>query len=178
MRTTIILCIVLVGLGVLGSWMYVQPGKAVTAVQTAMDRDDPALLAPWLDLDALRSNLKNREAAKLPGPDGPGGLLGLLGHALADTVIGALAQGVATPEGVLALLRGAAASSPGIEGKTPRTPSERLFSQASTKLLGFHRYVVSAPMRGDAVLQLVFVRHGTKWLLSDLVVATPAKESL
>lgn len=178
MRYTALVIVLVVGVGTLGAWMYAQPGKTYQAVQTAMDREDPAMLAPLLDLEAIRSNIKNREAAKLsPGtpPDGPAGLLGLFGQALADSVIGAFVQGVATPEGVLALLRGAAASAVPAEGKTPRTPSERLFAQASTELIGFDRYVVSAPMRGGSALRLVFSRQGTKWLLSDIELAKPVK---
>lgn len=178
MRYTALVFVLVAGIGTLGAWMHAQPGKAYMAVQTAMDRDDPAMLAPLLDLEAIRSNMKNREAARLsPGApgDGPGGLLGLFGQALADSVIGAFVQGVATPEGVLALLRGAAASAPPAEGKTPRTPSERLFGQASAELSGFDRYVVSAPMRGGAALRLVFARQGVKWLLSDIELAKALK---
>lgn len=181
MRNTIILCVLIAAMAVGGAWLYTQPSKAFQAVQLAMDRDDPSLLAPWLDAQALRSNLKNREAAKLPGalqPGAPGsgnqpglpGIFGMLGQALADSVLGAITQNLATPEGVLALLRGAAAGAQTPEGKTPRTPSERLFAQVSTELLGFDRYVVSAQFRPNAVLQLVFTRQGTKWLLSDIEV--------
>jgi len=177
MRTTIILCVTIAVFGVFGAWLHAQPGKAFNTVQTAMDRDDAAMLAPCLDLTALRSNIKNREAAKLPGEmpkEGVPGLLGLLGQALADTVIGALAQGMATPEGILALLRGAAASAPDLPGKSPRTPSERLFGQAKTELIGFDRYVVSAPMKGGSVFTLVFSRQGTQWKVSDLEVVKPS----
>jgi len=176
MRNTIILCVLIAAMAVGGAWLYVQPSKAFQAVQLAVDRDDPALLAPWLDAQALRSNLKNREAAKLPAPLGPDaqtglpGLFGMLGQALADTVLGAITQNLATPEGVLALLRGAAAGAQTPPNKTPRTPSERLFAQASAELFGFDRYVVSAPIRPNAMLQLVFTRQGTKWLLSDIEV--------
>lgn len=175
MRNTIILCVLIAAMAVGGAWLYSQPSKAYQAVQLAMDRDDPALLAPWLDTAALRSNIKNREAAKLPplGPDAqPGlpGLLGMLGQALADSVLGALTQNLATPEGVLALLRGAAAGAQPPEGKTPRTPSERLFAQASAELFGFDRYVVTAPLGAKAALMLVFTRQGAKWLLSDIEV--------
>ena len=177
MRNTIILCVAIAVLGVFGAWLHAQPGKAFNTVQMAMDRDDAAMLAPCLDLAALRSNIKNREAAKLPGDmprEGIPGLLGLLGQALADSIFGALAQGVATPEGILALLRGAAASAPDLPGKTPRTPSERLFAQAKTELIGFDRYVVSAPMKGGSVFILVFTRHGAQWQVSDLEVVKPA----
>jgi len=182
MRYTALVIVLVVGVGALGAWIHTQPSKAVLAVQTAMDRDDPSLLAPWLDLEALRSNIKNREASKLPGEmptdmpgDGFGSLLGLFGKALADSVIGALVQGVATPEGVLAMLRGASASAISPEGAAPATPSERLFAQARTQLIGFDTYVVSAPMRGGSTLKLVFKRHGTRWLLSDLAVSPPAQ---
>lgn len=174
MRNTIAICILVVGLGVFGAWLYVQPGKAVQGVKTALDQNDPAQLAPWLDLPALRSNIANRQTAKLPGAsnDGPAGLLGLFGQALADMMIGAAVQGVATPEGLLALLRGAAASAPVPEGAQPRTPSERLFARARTELSGFDRYIVTAPLKAGTELKLVFFRQGTNWRLSDLEIAT------
>lgn len=184
MRTTIILCVSIAVLAVFGAWLHAQPSKAYQAVQLSMDRDDPALLAPWLDLEAIRSNIKSREAARLqggmppPGQGGPGGLLGLLGQVLADSVIGALVQGVTTPEGVLAMLRAAAAAAPDVPGKTPSTPSERLFGRASTELVGFDRYVVSAQLKGNAVLKLVFARQGTQWKLSDIDVSKAAGDSL
>jgi len=177
MRNTIIVVILVAGIGGFCAWMAAQPVKAYHAVQNAVDRDDPAMLAPWLDLAAIRSNIKSRETAKLPSElpkDGIGGLLGLFGQALAESVIGALVQGMATPEGVLAMLRAAAANAPVPDGGTPRTPSERLFGQAKAELSGFDRYIVSAPMRGGATLKLVFARQGTKWLLSD-VLAVPAQ---
>jgi hypothetical protein len=181
MRNTIILCSAMAVLGVFAAWLHAQPGKAFNTVQMAMDRDDAAMLAPCLDLPTLRSNIKNREAAKLPGgmpKEGVPGLLGLLGQALADSVLGVLAQGVATPEAILAMLRGAAATAPDLPGKSPRTPSERLFGQAKTELIGFDRYVVTTPMRGNAVLRLVFSRQGTKWLLSDFEVASASPASV
>ena len=180
MRNTIIICIVVAALGVFGAWLYSQPGKALSAVQTAMDRDDPALLAPWLDLAALRSNIKNREATKLPegmSKGGPGGFLGLLGQALAESFIGALVQGMATPEGLLAVLRGAAANALEVESKTPHTPSERLFGHAKTELIGFDRYVVSAPMKDGTLFKLVFARQGTEWKMSDLEIVTASGEN-
>lgn len=174
MRTTIILCVSIAAMAVFGAWLHAKPGRAFQDLQIAMDRDDPALMAPLLDLDALKSNIKNREAAKLSQAapkDGPGALMGLFGQALADSVIGALVQGVVSPEGVLAMLRGAAASAPEIPGKAPKTPSERLFGQASTELIGFNRYVATAHLKGDAVLRLVFARTGTAWRLSDIEIA-------
>jgi hypothetical protein len=171
-------------LAVLGAWLHAQPSKAYQAVQLSMDRDDPALLAPWLDLPALRANIKSREAARLQGglppsgQGGPGGLLGLLGQVLTESVVGALVQGAATPEGVLAMLRGAAAAAPDIPDKAPRTPSERLFGRAGTELIGFDRYVVSAPLKGGAMLKLVFARQGTKWLLSDLDVSKASGDTM
>ncbi|MBI4803617.1 MAG: DUF2939 domain-containing protein [Desulfovibrio sp.] len=181
MRNTIILCVTMAALGVFAAWLHAQPGKAFNTVQMAMDRDDAAMLAPCLDLAALRSNIKNREAAKLSGgipKEGVPGLLGLIGQALADSVVGALAQGMATPETILAMLRGAAATAPELPGKSPRTPAERLFGQAKTELIGFDRYVVTTPMRGNSVLRLVFSRQGTKWLLSDFEVTTASPASI
>ena len=175
MRNTVIIAILIAGIGALGAWMYAQPGKTFATVKAAMDRDDPAMLAPVLDAPALRANIKSREAAKLSPhlpQEGPAGLLGMLGQALAEGVVGALTQGAATPEGVLALLRGAAASAqePARAGQpqAPRTPSERLFANARTDLSGFDRYLVSAPLKGGQTLILVFTRQGTTWLLSDL----------
>jgi len=184
MRNTIILCVAMAAFAVLGAWLHAQPSKAFQAVQLSMDRDDPALMAPWLDLTALRSNIKNREAARLSaglpkeGSPGLGGLLGLLGQALAEGFVGALTQGAATPEGVLAMLRAAATAAVPLPGKTPRTPSESLFGQARTELFGFDRYVVTTPLTGGANLQLVFARQGTRWLLSDLDVSKAAGETL
>jgi len=172
MRNTLIAAIAVAILAVGGSWIYAQPGKAYLAVQTAMDRDDPALLAPHVDFAALRSNIKNREAAKLPPEMAPdAGLLGLLGSALKDLVLGTVAESMSTPQGVLTMLRGAAASQGmGQEEAAPATPSQRLFVNAHSKLLDLRRYVVNAPLRGGATLQLLFTRGGLDWKLTDIAV--------
>ena len=175
MRKTYIAALVMAVLAVGGSWIYAQPGKAYLAIQAAMDRDDPALLAPYVDFAALRSNIKNREAARLSStlsPDAPG-FLGLLGSALKDLVVGSVAEGLGTPEGVLAMLRGAAASQGlGADDPAPATPSQRLFTRAHTNLLDLQRYMVNAPLRGGATLQLLFTRDGTVWKLTDITIVT------
>lgn len=178
MRKTYIAAIVMAVLAVGGAWIYTQPAKAYQAVQVAMDRDDPVLLEPYVDFMALRSNLKNREAAKLPlelSPDTPG-FLGLLGSALKDLMLGTMAESVSTPQGVLAMLRGAAVSQGvGQDDAAPATPSRRLFARAHAKLLDLHRYVVNAPLRGGVTLQLLFTRDGTVWKLTDIAVVKNAE---
>lgn len=184
MRNTLLIAILVAGLGALGAFLYAQPGKAFNTVKLAMDRGDAALLASVLDAPSMRSNMKNREAAKLSPTipqDGPAALLGMLGQALAEGVIGVLAQGAATPEGVLALLRSMAAAAQDPPQPTPslapRTPSERLFANAKTELSGFDRYAVSAPLKDGHTLVLVFARQGSAWLLSDVAFVKQADAS-
>ncbi len=173
MRKTILAAIAVAILAVGGSWIYSQPGKAYLAVKTAMDRDDPAMLAPHVDFAALRANIKNRAAAKLPPElsSDATGLLGMLGSAMKDMVLGTVAESMSTPQGVLAMLRGAAAGQGmGEPAPAPATPSERLFANAHSKLLDLRRFVVNAPLRDGTTLQLLFTREGTVWKLSDIAV--------
>ncbi len=183
MRNAFIAVAIAVAIGIVGVLMHAQPSRTLDAFAAAVDARDPALLAPYVDLDALRANLRARGSGPLAGalpPGGAAGPLGLMLQGMADAVVGALVQGVATPEGVLTLLSGIVAGADqgnkdmGADTTGP-TPSRRLFSKARTKLDGLDTCVVTLPQGRGAPVMLILTRRGLDWVLTDVGVEPEKK---
>ncbi len=169
---TLLIVIVLLAVAAFAAMPYYTAYQIRQAVQNG----DSAALAQHVDFVAVRAGLKRQLAdsvsSKLPDV-AKSGTVGGLGAMLAGRVADAALESVVTPEGVSDLLAGRL---PNPFDKVPgAAPSEAAPAQAapdapkpSARYLGWDRFQVSLPAKGQTVNLLLTRKGWIGWQLTDI----------
>ena len=169
---TLLIVIVLLALAAFAAMPYYTAYQIRQAVQNG----DSAALAQHVDFVAVRAGLKRQLAdsvsSKLPDV-AKSGTVGGLSAMLAGRVADAALESVVTPEGVSDLLAGRL---PNPFDKAPgAAPSEAAPGQAapdalkpSARYLGWDRFQVSLPAKGQTVNLLLTRKGWIGWQLTDI----------
>ena len=170
---TLLIVIVLLAVAAFAAMPYYTAYQIRQAVQNG----DSAALARHVDFVAVRAGLKRQLAdsvsSKLPDV-AKSGTVGGLGAMLAGRVADAALESVVTPEGVSDLLAGRLPNP--FDAKAPgAVPSEATPAQAapdapkpSARYLGWDRFQVSLPAKGQTVNLLLTRKGWIGWQLTDI----------
>ena len=149
-------------------------------IRQAVQNGDTAALAKHVDFVAVRAGLKRQladgVASKLPDV-AKSGAVGGLSAMLAGRVADAALESVVTPEGVSDLLAGRLPNpfdtqAPGAAGEAPPEPAAADAPQPSARYLGWDRFQISLPAKGQTV-NLMLTRKGwIDWQLTDIELPT------
>ncbi len=156
-------------------WLYAAPYLAYHGLQAAAQRRDAVALADHVDFPALRQSLKASFMAQMTkdavsATDNPFAAFGTL---LAQTFLDRMIDGLITPEGLAAMMKGAP---PRVPQDTPASgpgSASRASTDQPIVSMGYEtmsRFTVRAVSRGapESEIAFVFLRNGLSWKLSAI----------
>lgn len=153
------------------------PFVAVRGIRNAVEAQDTAALARYVDFPTLRANLKAQvegQIARRAGPDAQANLFGALALRLAGSVTGGIVDAMVTPAGIGALIEGRGlwhrASGGGIreDNAYAHSAPDDVLRDAGYRFESASRFTATVPSADGPPLVFVLTRDGLTWRLTDI----------
>lgn len=155
----------------LGTWFYMTPYNAYSAMAKAAENRDTTTLARYVNFPALKESVKANLSARFTAQvarQGDSDPAATLGAAFASALINPMVEAMITPDSLTAMIRNGVPPSDDAAGTTAAAESR---TETTRGYEGFNRFVVKVRQvdRGREPVVFVFHREGlVSWKLSAM----------
>ncbi len=170
-----VLVLLLIALLALAGYVAAGPFLAIRGIRAALERRDVAALDEHVDFAAVRASLRAQiedAIARHAGPDAQADPFAAFGLKLASTAAGSLADAVATPAGIAAVLEGRSVlrrlGGGGSRDARAGVGHERWLDDLHYRYESPSRFTATVRNADGEPVVFVFGRDGLRWTLVDV----------